>query len=130
MIGQPRGPPVKVFRAGISAPLNAVPSKLFHCLGEAAMTGSCERCFGPESRAARRYDRTVHGRPYKLISYDSRNINGIRGVVPSTNPCKTVGNLMIGRAFPALFALLVLSPVPALADTDHWSKSYQIEDKL
>jgi len=34
---------------------------------------------------------------------------------------------MIGRAVPALFALLVLSSVPALADTDHWSKSYQIE---
>src|SRR5262245_45221449 len=26
-----------------------------------------EECFGPDSRAARRYDRTEHGRSYKVI---------------------------------------------------------------
>jgi len=34
---------------------------------------------------------------------------------------------MIRRAVSALFALLVLSAVPALADSDHWSKTYPIE---
>src|SRR5215475_5094171 len=34
---------------------------------------------------------------------------------------------MIRRAVSALFALLVLSAVPALADSDHWSKNYPIE---